>query len=151
MSSNRQSEAVRFAFVALVAAIFFCAGYSARTVRMASAQVPDPGGTARDGNPSGHDVVPNKPIAVAGSPNPALIKCLKKIAAAKLEVHYVTGLRTDAYIKNDQLVYPKPTCGSNPHCVPFTWTNMTVRVRDRSGDTVISPETVDIFGTFTVR
>jgi hypothetical protein len=58
MGKDRFSRAIQFAFVALLAVAFFYAGYGARTVQMASAQVPQPGPSyISDGDPSGHNFV----------------------------------------------------------------------------------------------
>jgi hypothetical protein len=141
MNTRRYPGAFGIALAALFAALFFLAGYSVKTANVASA-APRPTPTQRDGNPSGHYLVPPKTLAPPAD-EAQWLKAMKLVSVRPFAIRYVK-----AKPGGTPPIRP-PTCAGNPLCVSFAWKNMTLSTRDPDNPYGWNgPETVDVYGTF---
>jgi hypothetical protein len=138
VNTDRRPRALTVAFMALLAAAFFFAGYTVRTTRTAMAVVPIGTPTPTDGNPSGHHLDLPKSYTRRVSTK-ALTSCLQVIAKNPITIRYVTA-------KPSLRAALDPTCPTDGTCVPFFWPNMTLTTY--WPDHHAGPESFDIYGYF---
>ncbi|MGA7356361.1 MAG: hypothetical protein WA431_04190 [Candidatus Cybelea sp.] len=144
MNTDRRPCALTVAFIALIAAAFFFAGYAVRATRIeAAGNVPVATPPPPDGNPSGHRLELPKSYAPR-VPSTALTSCLEVLAKNPIAVRYVTAPHVAAN-PTPSPALPIPQCKDRT-CVPFSWPNMTLSTQWL--DHTASPEALDIYGTF---
>jgi hypothetical protein len=150
VANFRFSRAIQFGFVALIAVVFFFVGYSARTVRTASAQAPHPTPSfVSDGDPSGHYLVPQGARAKLSAATSVDLAAALKVFSdpnIRLAIRYVaTRPPKDAFAP-----FAAPRCTNQPQpCVDFTWKNMKLTNKYADGET--HDRTVDIYGTISLK
>ena len=135
------------AVFALTAVVFFFAGYSAQTMKIASAQVPHPTPSGKgDGDPSGRYLYPKGATVVSAARSAELAKSLKALSGMTLAISYVAtppGTRPP----NSTLI-PTPKC-SQP-CVQFVLKNMQLENVYADG-TRHGPRPVDAYVTISLK
>jgi len=138
-----QSRGATVAWVAVIAVVFFLAGYCLRATRAADAQSVLATVVSGDGNPVGHELVP-KGHQLAE--NPGIAKCLKLLAGTRLAIRYHTA----APGKPPWGGIPK--CLSKP-CAKFVWKNMDIWTVGpaSSGYVQAGHEMVDVYGTLSLK
>jgi hypothetical protein len=122
MNTRRYPGAFGIALAALFAALFFFAGYSVKTVRVAGASSrPIATPTPADGNPSGHFLAPSGTFFSRNVKAADLIKELKLLKDG-LAIRYVTASPGE-----DPHCHP-PTCRfDDPLCAELKWPSVTIK------------------------